>query len=70
MASDNAVAKQVDVTTTPQADLEAESNSQNQKDWLYKPDRGEVTEITPVEAFQWNVEGDQSPCMFTLISPF
>lgn len=26
------------------------------------PDRAEATELTPVEAFKWNVEGDQSPC--------
>lgn len=25
-------------------------------------DRAEATELTPVEAFKWNVEGDQSPC--------
>lgn len=25
-------------------------------------DRAEVTELTPAEAFRWNVEGDQSPC--------
>jgi hypothetical protein len=23
---------------------------------------GERTELTPVEAFKWNVDGDQSPC--------
>lgn len=25
-------------------------------------DRAEATELTPTEAFKWNVEGDQSPC--------
>lgn len=25
-------------------------------------DRAEATELTPVEAFKWNVESDQSPC--------
>lgn len=24
--------------------------------------RAEKTELTPVEAFTWNVEGDESPC--------
>lgn len=28
-------------------------------------DRAEATELTPVEAFKWNVEGDQSPCTLT-----
>lgn len=28
-------------------------------------DRAEATELTPVEAFKWNVEGDQSPCMLS-----
>lgn len=30
-------------------------------------DRAEATELTPVEAFKWNVEGDQSPCKLLLI---
>lgn len=34
------------------------------------PDRAEATELTPVEAFKWNVEGDQSPCMPFLLSLF
>lgn len=25
------------------------------------------TELTPNEAFTWNVDGDQSPCRFSLI---
>lgn len=25
-------------------------------------ERAEKTELTPVEAFRWNVDGDQSPC--------
>lgn len=29
-------------------------------------DRAEATELTPVEAFKWNVEGDQSPCKCSL----
>lgn len=33
-------------------------------------DRAEATELTPVEAFKWNVEGDQSPCMPTEIPLF
>lgn len=31
-------------------------------------DRAEATELTPAEAFKWNVEGDQSPCWFFRIS--
>lgn len=27
-------------------------------------DRADATELTPTEAFKWNVEGDQSPCTF------
>lgn len=27
--------------------------------------RAEKTELTPVEAFTWNVDGDQSPCWYT-----
>lgn len=29
-------------------------------DEMRKP--GETTELPPVEAFKWNVDGDQSPC--------
>lgn len=25
-------------------------------------DRAEATELTPAEAFKWDVEGDESPC--------
>lgn len=25
-------------------------------------DRAETTELTPAEAFKWNVDGDESPC--------
>ena len=44
-------------------DLESEHSRQDPKDWVHKQDRGELTELTPVEAFKWSVEGDQSPCM-------
>ncbi|CAG8215240.1 unnamed protein product [Penicillium olsonii] len=42
-------------------DLESEHSRQDPKDWVHKQDRGELTELTPVEAFKWSVEGDQSP---------
>ncbi|KAJ5107487.1 hypothetical protein N7456_004162 [Penicillium angulare] len=61
MASNDVVSKQADISESPQVDLEAESSSPEQKDWLYKSDRAESAELTPVEAFSWNVEGDQSP---------
>lgn len=49
-----------DQSERPTADLEAETSKQNPGDKLY---RSELTEITPVEALKWNVEGDESPCM-------
>jgi hypothetical protein len=55
-------AKQVNISETKDADLESEVTSQEPGTWRYKSDRAELTELTPVEAFTWNVEGDQSPC--------
>lgn len=55
-------AKQVNVSETKDADLESEVISQEPETWRYRSDRAELTELTPVEAFTWNVEGDQSPC--------
>ncbi|KAJ5659972.1 hypothetical protein N7507_006423 [Penicillium longicatenatum] len=54
-------AKQVNISETKDADLESEVTSQEPGTWRYKSDRAELTELTPVEAFTWNVEGDQSP---------
>lgn len=34
------------------------------------PDRAEATELTPVEAFKWDVEGDQSPCKLLFLRGF
>jgi hypothetical protein len=45
----------IEVTST--SDLEADIE-ENEK-LIY---RAEKTELTPVEAFTWNVDGDQSPC--------
>ncbi|KAJ5279858.1 hypothetical protein N7478_005230 [Penicillium angulare] len=61
MASNDVVTKKADISETPQVDLEAESSSPDEKDWVYKSDRAESAELTQVEAFSWNVEGDQSP---------
>jgi hypothetical protein len=47
------------VTKSQPADLEAEANDHDSN---LLPNRAEQTELTPVEAFKWNVEGDESPC--------
>ena len=39
--------------------IEAGEHRESPLEWI---DRSELTELTPVEAFKWNVEGDQSPC--------
>lgn len=62
METSKAPAKQVNVSETKDADLESEDISQEPGTWRYRSDRAELTELTPVEAFTWNVEGDQSPC--------
>jgi hypothetical protein len=53
-------------TSTNGSDIEAAGSSQGDKGAvedetlpLHRPDE---TELTPAEAFKWNVEGDQSPC--------
>lgn len=43
---------------------DVEGNSDEESKRLVA-DRAEATELTPVEAFKWNVEGDQSPCMLS-----
>lgn len=37
-----------------------DSESGKGADEMRKP--GEIDELPPVEAFKWNVDGDQSPC--------
>ena len=61
-------AKDPNISETPAADIESEHTSQDPGEYLYKADRAELTELTPVEAFKWSVEGDQSPCRSTHIS--
>ncbi|KAJ5607526.1 hypothetical protein N7537_004145 [Penicillium hordei] len=63
MASSKDPTKDPNITEAPAVatDLESEHTSQDPKEWLYKSDRAELTELTPVEAFKWSVEGDQSP---------
>lgn len=41
------------------SDLEGSLNDESK---AMLKDRAEATELTPVEAFKWNVDGDQSPC--------
>lgn len=62
MATSKEPSKQVNVSETKDADLESEDTNQEPGTWRYRSDRAELTELTPVEAFTWNVEGDQSPC--------
>ncbi|OGE57991.1 hypothetical protein PENARI_c001G09463 [Penicillium arizonense] len=50
--------KDPDVSETHTSDLEAENTHLDPGDLLYRSDK---TELTPVEAFKWSVEGDQSP---------
>ncbi|KAJ5527623.1 hypothetical protein N7513_011782 [Penicillium frequentans] len=61
MATSKEPSKQVNVSETKDADLESEDTNQEPGTWRYRSDRAELTELTPVEAFTWNVEGDQSP---------
>ncbi|KAJ5492416.1 Tetrapeptide transporter OPT1/isp4 [Penicillium expansum] len=63
MASSKDPTKDPNISEAPAvaADLESEHTSQDPGEWLYKSDRAELTELTPVEAFKWSVEGDQSP---------
>jgi hypothetical protein len=44
------------------ADLEGEGYEAERKRLMEK---AEAVELTPVEAFKWNVDGDQSPCKST-----
>jgi hypothetical protein len=68
MASSKNPTKDPNISEAPAADLESEHTNQDSEGWKYKSDRAELTELTPVEAFKWSVEGDQSPCMLTRIS--
>lgn len=51
--------KEEDIVGAAVVDLEG-SFGNDSKEALR--DRAEATELTPAEAFRWNVEGDQSPC--------
>jgi hypothetical protein len=62
MASSKDPAKDPNISEAPARDVESERSNQDPGEFLYKSDRAELTELTPVEAFKWNVEGDQSPC--------
>lgn len=56
------VSKKDDLTKETVVDVEG--NSDNDSEQMIR-DRAEATELTPVEAFKWNVEGDESPCRFS-----
>jgi hypothetical protein len=64
MAASKNPVKDPDVSETHTSDLEAENTHLDPGDLLYRSDK---TELTPVEAFKWSVEGDQSPCKFNSI---
>ncbi|KAJ5200127.1 Oligopeptide transporter OPT superfamily [Penicillium cf. griseofulvum] len=61
MASAKDPTKDPNISEAPTPDLESEHSNLDPGEYLYKADRAELTELTPVEAFKWNVEGDQSP---------
>lgn len=46
---------------TKEAVVDVEGNLDNDSEEMIR-DRAEATELTPAEAFKWNVEGDESPC--------
>lgn len=51
------------ITKTKSMDPEDNQDDEGEKMTV---DRAEATELTPAEAFKWNVEGDQSPCGLAL----
>ena len=61
--------KSTDVIETQKTDLDFDSDLLEQNDELKKEHLiAEQQELTPVEAFKWNVEGDQSPCEMACLS--
>ena len=59
--------KDEEIVQTDMLDIEANAYVDGEYDADERKglvDRSEVTELTPVEAFKWNVEGDQSPCKY------
>lgn len=48
--------------TEAEADERARASEESSYDGPL--DRSEMVELTPMEAFKWNVEGDQSPCEY------
>lgn len=55
------VSKKDDLTKETVVDVEGTSD--NDSEQMIR-DRAEATELTPVEAFKWNVDGDESPCRY------
>lgn len=47
-------------STSPDPEKDSFSSKEEQSDVKYV-DRAELTELTPMEALHWNVDGDQSP---------
>lgn len=56
--------KQDAITRADMVDVEGSLDEEGKR---LIADRAEATELTPVEAFKWNVEGDQSPCKSTFL---
>lgn len=48
---------------TKETVVDVEGASDNDSEQMIR-DRAEATELTPVEAFKWNVDGDESPCQY------
>jgi hypothetical protein len=59
METSDIASKRTHVSESQTPDLEAEVRDHDPKTWSNRTER---TELTPVEAFKWNVDGDQSPC--------
>lgn len=46
---------------TKETVVDVEGNLDHESEEMIR-DRAEATELTPAEAFRWNVDGDESPC--------
>lgn len=51
--------KEGDIVKAAEVDVEGSLGNESKE---ILQDRAEATELTPAEAFKWNVDGDQSPC--------
>lgn len=55
-------ASRKDDITKKEAVVDVEGNDNDGESDKIPKDRAEATELTPLEALKWNVDGDQSPC--------